>query len=239
MNQLLREKTEDAVKGKLDSQDSFTTTDISNAVKQAVYAINSKVPGHRQVRPIIEELEAEGMMANADFVATPITVYPNGKPFTVRLWHHHAVDPADYRDVNQIAWTPTTGQSTADLVNDAGRQVDMDGPDTNDSMPVIQNTPSGATVQKQCQLQLKQSTLNLPLILVKAAGMFVGNSILVASNSKGGIDIKRSITGTQEVDAQGRIRIHGRNLEMLKKGKGDPCTAMLVEDGGEKYIVVQ
>lgn len=235
---LIRDKTEEAVQAKLDSQTAFTTTDISNAVKQAVHASTQEVPGHRHIRPIIQELDANGDMAAADFVVSPITVYPLASaPITVRLWHPQGFDPVGYADVEQKPWMPSVGQTS-----DAAQQLDMssDGPDDDDSMPVVTNTPSGATVTKQCQIQNCQTTLNLPSVLVKAAGFMRGDGVLIATNSKGGIDVKRAASsGTQTVDGEGRIRIHGKNLESLRKGKGDPCTAMLVEEVGVKYILIQ
>jgi hypothetical protein len=238
MDPLLHNKTDEVVHRFLADKVPFTTTDISNAVKEAIWNEIGQRVGHRAIRAIIQQIDAQGIMSELDFAVSPITVYPPGQGgITVRLWHHHTYNPDDYKNVEQKPWEPPNDQSGC------APQLDMsDAVDVGDSMPIVANTSTGSKATKQCQIQQKQNTLNIPSVLVRSAGFHIGDRIFIDVNPQNGLEISRTVSShasRQCVDEEGRIRIHGKKLDCLQKRNGSYCTAMLVEEPGKTYIVVQ
>ncbi len=230
----LRQNVEDAVNVKLSAREHFTTVDISKPLIHVDNGIR-----HREVRQIIDNMWAQGDIENAAFAVGSVTVYPKhrkGNGMQVRLFHpdEPTYDPASYTATHQ------------EVVRDeavATRGFDMDtegddGTSGSDSVSVVTNTPSGASVTKQCQIQAREGTLNIPVTLVRSAGFRAKDEIAITI-SGATIQVKKSTPGSQQVDGENRIRLHGKNVSCLGKSVGVPCLAMVVQpDSGDTYIQI-
>lgn len=230
----LRQQVEAAVTDKLNNREAFTLVDISHPIIQADNSVR-----HKQVRAIVDDLANAGEFDEAMFTSSPITVYPKpNKPITARLFHPD--DPSF--DVNSYTATNQElhrDQQTAPVLSTRGYDMtDDDGDDgSSGSVQVVSSTATGASVRKQCFVQSKMDTLNIPKTVVKAAGFAVGDSINVICDN-GAMRIEKSASGRQRVDNEGRIRLHGENIG--DRQHGTAYTAIAVEpSSGDFYIQVQ
>lgn len=231
----LEQSVRDAVKVKFDAREAFTTADISHPLKRVDPNVR-----HRHVRAIINQMIRDNELQAADFTTSPITVWPDPhSPTPARLFHPDdpGFDPNSYTARNQQLSdiNPVTTKMS-------GRSIDMsddDGPV--DGLTVITNTKSGHPVTKQCQIQPRQGSINVPALLVRAAGLSTGDFIHIDIDQTPSVKISKAHMNTgQTVDAEGRVRLHGGNVTALKKPNGSNCTAMLVTPpSGEKYIQIQ
>lgn len=232
----LKTEVEKAVMDKITAGEAFTTVDISHPIINQDKSIR-----HKQVRTIIDEMLAQGVFDNHKYAVSPITVYPKqNKPISgVRLFHPD--DPI----FNPNSYTATNQELSRDSNKSSitrGFQIpDADGDDgSSDNMIVVGATPSGNAVTKQCQIQQCRGTLNIPAILVKSAGFSSGDYINVVTSASMITIEKSQVQTNQQIDADGRLRIYGKNVESLNKQNGDTCMAMLVENPNkEKVIQIQ
>ncbi len=240
-NATLKQKVIDAVNAKINAREAFTTVDISHPLISEDNSVR-----HKQVRPIIEELWAKGEFEDAAFTASPITVYPKpNDPQTVRLFHpdEPGFDPNSYTATNQVLvrdGQPAATPASSDGAITRGFSMDADGDDgSDDGAQVVTSTPSGAKVTCQCQIQPANDVVNVPRIIVKRAGWSPGDNLSIASSGKT-LTIQRETNGSQQVDKEGRIRLHGGNVSALQRSRGEPVTALLVSpSSGDQYIQVQ
>lgn len=222
---------------------AFTSVDISHPIIQADIAANGKrTVFHRQVNQIIHDLFAMGELVCDDsipLVRTAITVWPKpGETATAFLYHPDdpMYDPNTYNSRNQELVVQKPGNVLAAQPGGSvglaqTRNFNMDDDDESKSdqtANVITTTVSGQPVTKQCQIQRRQDTLNIPRILVKAAGWAPGDAVSVTAVGPT-IFVRKEIPGHQRVDAEGRIRVHGKNVDAMNKKMGDICLALLVE----------
>lgn len=232
----LQSKVESAVNDAIAAGKAFTMVDISHPIIHADPTVR-----HRQVRSIIEDMANNGAFDNGMYTSSPITVYPQpNKPVTARLFHPD--DPSF--DVN--SYTATNQQlhrdqasAPANVITTRGYDMtDTDGDNgSNGSVQVVSSTPTGASVTKQCFVQSKGDTLNIPRTIVKAAGFATGDSINVADDN-GSLRIEKAASGRQKVDKEGRIRLHGDNIG--SRSNGAACTAIVVAPAaGDRYIQIQ
>ena len=234
----LRVEVENRISELIQQGEAFTTVDVSHPIIAKDESVR-----HRQVRQIIDEMDAQGTMDIADYLRSTITVYPQGnqsKPLNVRLWHPDGYDVSAYTRIQQkLARSSDQSTSTAAV---APRGIDMSDQDDDgggDGDPLIATTSSGDTVTKQCQVQQKQDTLNIPLSIIREAGFRSGDAFEISKSSTA-VSIEKSSTGKQRVDHEGRIRVHGDNVRILGKPHGVRCTVMVAENAnGQKYIQVQ
>lgn len=83
--------------------ESFTSLDISNAVKQGGF------PGarHRDIAPVVRQIFADRELDQFGYVRTLIDVeLLNGLKTKTNLYHHVSVSPDDYTDRKQVALVP-------------------------------------------------------------------------------------------------------------------------------------
>jgi hypothetical protein len=258
----LRQAVKDAINQRLSlptvEEKAFTSVDISHPIIEAdVQEHGKRTVFHRQVNTLIHEMFAAGeLVYDEDIVdggipllRTAITVYPKpGKSATAFLYYPDDpnYDPNSYNERNQelVVDAPQTTPDSGDPQASKTRGFDMDDDDaddckTDDGATVVTTTATGAPVSKQCQIQRRHDTINIPSVLVRSAGWGTGDPVSV--NAVGPtIYVRRKVPGQQRVDGEGRIRIHGKNVDALGKGLGDTCTALLVTPkDGEKYIQIQ
>ncbi len=233
----LQPAVEEAVHSMVDAREPFTTACISNPL----------IADHPEVRHIEVRAIIDGMIAAGDLDQPPqymigsTTVYttrsPNG--IQVRLFHPDDpnFDPSTFT-ANRRVLVRNNVPVTSGFAS-----VDDDGDDgTGDSVPVVTCTPTGAPVTRQCQVQKQHTTVNVPCQLVRAAGFNAGDEISIGMSAStltikkaAGLDVSK-----QSVDAEGRIRVHGKNVESLGKAPTDLCTALVVQpSGGDAYIQIQ
>ncbi len=229
----LKQKVEEAVGQKVLDREPFTTVDISHPI-----IAEDKSVRHRQVRTLVEEIVGRGDLDEGMFTSSPITVYPQpGKPVTARLFHPD--DPTF--DINSYAAThQKLNRGQAALGPAVTRGYDMtddEGDDgSDDGVTHVTSTPTGAPVTKQCFIQPKQGSLNIPSIIVKGAGFNNGDKFGISLVS-GAIRIERASSGSQVVDKEGRIRLHGKSI--ASKDDTNTCTATVVSpQNGDAYIEV-
>ena len=231
-------ETRNVVYDFLNGRESFTHTDVSNQVKERVYNITGDVVGHRFVKDIVLNILNSGELGSYNFVRSSITVYPPNLAHGVRafLYHPDDVDTSNYQSVQQDVWNPPNATvANATKAPTTSCHLDM----SDDGATVSPQAKNGSTVTKQCSVQANRKVLNIPAIMVSCAGWNPGDTVQVdCDHSSNILTVKKSITGTQTVDGEGRIRIHGKNLEQIGKSSSDRCDTMLVNDN-DCYIIVQ
>jgi len=243
----LRDTVVEAIQVKLDACEAFTSACISHPVIEQHPEVR-----HRAVNEIIRDIWAQGNMMGSDdgiptdYVRTSITVYPDGPGGASRaafLYHpDNGFDPYSFQLTERVL---VRNEEKKD--SDPGRDVDMDT-DLVDSGQVLINLASGAAVSKQCDIQAKNDTLNVPRFVIKGAGLKSGDAVLIDVVSNRTINVKKASTPgangqAQTVDKEGRVRLHGARLAALCGSPtikhGETFTALVVTpDGGEKYIQV-
>lgn len=227
---------EQAVMAKINAREPFTTVDISHPIIADLPNDNVR---HREVRSCIDAMINQGVFDNSMYTSSSITVYPKpGMSVDARLFHPDdpTFDPSSYTATNQeLNRTQKTGSSNIRLI-----QMDSDGDDGSQAsnLPATATQTSGGhAITKQCYVQTKQLTLSIPKIIVGHAKFAINDPVDVqyANNM---IVIKKSSSGSQKVDAEGRIRLHGSKIS--NRTNGTLCTAMVVEPvGDDPYIQIQ
>lgn len=235
----LKSRVETLINDKINQQLAFTTVDISHPIIADDPSVR-----HRDIRQVLNEMVNRGDFDNAMYTSSPITVYPSpNKPQTARLFHpdEPTFDPSSYHSTDQELTRKISGWASAPP--DTGRTpqydtTDSDGDDgSDDGVNVVTTTAKGHQVVKQCFVQSKRDTLSIPRILVRSAGLSIGDQISV-THTNGVIKIEKTITGSQEVDKEGRIRLNAL-AKRITKASGAICNAMVVDDmAGKKYIQV-
>ena len=203
----LRLLVEEEVENKISAEEAFTTADISHPIIKRHNDVR-----HREVKTIIENLESRGTMAVADYETTNIKVFPKGpgsSGVTARLWHPENYDVDDYKGGHKVL---VRGQPATTA--DQGVVAIFD----NDSTPALaqkSTTPTNAVITKHVTIQHKNCTLNIPAVVVQAAGWNKGDRFIIV-NGGATMTIQLSAIGKQAVDKEGRIRIHGTNAYKSK-----------------------
>ena len=232
----LQQKVEQGVDAKITANQPFTMVDISHPIIKADPTVR-----HRQVRSVIEALASNGKFDNAMYTSSPITVYPQpNKPVQARLFHPDdpSFDVNSYTATNQELHRDQAS-APANVITTRGYDMtDTDGDNgSNSTVQMVSSTVTGAPVTKQCFVQSKGDTLNIPRTIVKAAGFAVGDSINVTDDN-GSLRIEKATSGRQKVDQEGRIRLHGDNIG--SRANGTACTAVVVAPAsGGSYIQIQ
>jgi hypothetical protein len=191
----LRQTVEDAVKEKLDNEEAFTTADISHPIIK-----EDKKVRHHQVKTIIDEMDARGDMAVAEFEMTMITVYPQvGQTAQARLWHPEGYNTGDYKGGHKVL-----------VRSDDPQNKIPDPPKSPPSKNKLVQTPgTDGTVA----IQKRNDTLNISPVIVKKAGLTSGDYVAVSIPITGSgckVEIYADTNGSQQVDKEGRIRLHGK-----------------------------
>lgn len=202
-----------AVRTKLDADEPFTHACISHPIIEASPSV-----GHRFVKDEVLGLWRSGQLVDGNGVAylrTPITVYPqgpSGPTAKANLYYpDNGYDPYGFDATSQI--------------------LNRDDDDTT----TITNTADGSTVTKQCSVQSVEKTLNVPRFLIKDIGWHSGSYVSVSS-AGGIVQIRLDPQGAQKIDNEGRIRLHGSNVDALQNNSP---TAFVVESSqGDKYIQI-
>lgn len=238
----LIQEVQDAMEVMFNTREPFTTMDISKPiiVKSVQERGEANRIRHGEIRGIINHLWANGILDPALYTTSAVTVYPEGgqRALTVRLFHPDdpAFDPASYTATHQKLDLSGNKTVTRNIQMDDVDDAD-DGSGSMDRISVLTTTSTGAAITKQCQIQMRADVLNIPKTIVVGAGFSVGDSISTQVESDG-VHVTKDAMGKQQVDAEGRIRLHGKNVSGFNKGT--PCTAMVIEPtGGDKYIQVQ
>lgn len=234
----LQKEVEDAVMNKVNSREAFTAVDISHPIIK-----NDPSIRHRQVRDAINAMINNGVFDQQIYTSSPITVYPkSNKPVTARLFHPDDpnFDINSYTATNQELDRGASGDDQGTKTRGFD-MTDSDGDDGSgfdgNSIQMISTTSTGAPVKKQCFIQALHNTINIPRVVVKAAGFATGEFIKI-SNTGSNITIEKDSSGKQQVDKEGRIRLHGPNINGFNSNV--PYTAVVVEPSqGNKYIQIQ
>ncbi len=227
----LRIEVENQIQDLIGKSEAFTTADISHPIINKDESVR-----HKQVKAIVDEMDTAGNFHVAGYIRGSTTIYLQGdpsKPMNVRLWYpdNGNFDPDSYSRTSQKLSRSGDSQSSP------SRGIDMTDDDDDDADPVVTNTVDGHAVTKQCSIQQRNDTLNIPLLLIKDAGFNSGDAFSVVQSSNR-ITVHKSAAGKQNVDAQGRIRIHGANIAAVKKADGSTCKALVATNGSEKYIEI-
>ena len=220
----VRTEVQKLVQTLLDAGDAFTSACISHPIIK-----NDAGVRHRDCTREVRNMWNGGQMIDGDgstYVRTSITVWPDGPGTTpANAWLYH---PDDY-DVD--GFKPRTRV----LVRGATPDTDED----DDTVVNITSTADGSAVVKQCQVQQKEKTLNIPRQLIKDVGWAPGQELDVDVNgSIVTIKIKTASaeTAKQKVDNEGRIRLHGKTVDVL--ATTTPLALLVDPTGAAKYLQI-
>ena len=241
------------------NQRGFTSLDITRPIAEEDSALHSgfRTVRHSDVRNVLHEMYDTGRMVCAGdgvyqgnaAVRTSISVQlAHGQSTRTFLYHDPDYDPDTYTARNQVlppyrddhASLLQVPSSPSPAPSSTRALLDMDD-DASAAIPAQVATVTGVhPVTRQCQVQQANETINIPSPLVKTAGFNPGDRFAVETVA-GVINIRRMVNGVQQVDAEGRIRIHGRNVQTLNRRNGETCTVLLVtpENGDPAYLSVQ
>ena len=212
-------KVASEVQERLDAGEPFTSACISHPIISADHQVR-----HRDVSSAIREMWRHGEMIGSDgpYCRTSITVWPGGPgsiPQTAWLYHPDQFDPQTFKPTSRV------------LVRNV---QDEDGDD-----PVVNltNTADGSTIQKQCQVQRVETTLNIPRTLIKKIGWNAGDNLTVDVTGST-VVVKKTADSSvkRKVDAEGRIRLHGATLDALQTTF--PVALLVTPNGADDYIQV-
>lgn len=206
-----------AVQQILDTNQPFTSACISHPIIKADPSVR-----HRNVGVAVREMWRHGEMIGKDgpYCRTSITVWPGGPgsvPQSAWLYHPDSFDPDSFKPTSRV------------LV----RSVDDDN---DDPVMTVTNTADGSTVQRQCQVQKVETTLNVPRSLIKKIGWNVGDGLTVDVTGSTVVVKKTDPSAKRKVDAEGRIRLHGAAVEALKTTS--PVALLVTPTGADDYIQV-
>jgi len=214
---------EAAIQTKLDAGEAFTSACISHPLIQDDAGVR-----HHAVNTLIKEGWVAGGFEGSDdgmqveYVRTLIDVFPNGpgsSPIRAFCYHpDNGYDPLTFNHNKHVLVRNPT-----DLVDDWSAATS-----------VLTNTADGGVITRQCQIQTKDSRLNIPRFIVSQTGWAIGDNY-DTERVGDAVNIRSTAFGHKCVDAEGRIRLGGTNVVRFD----GQCTASLVDDGnGDKYIQV-
>lgn len=211
-------KVASEVQERLDADKPFTSACISHPVIAADHTVR-----HRDVSSSIREMWRHGEMIGKDgpYCRTSITVWPDGPgsaPQNAWLYHPDQFDPQSFKPTSRV------------LV----RNVQ----DDDDPAVTISNTADGSTIQKQCQVQKVETTLNIPRTLIEKIGWKAGDGLTV--DVTGSTVVVKKTTNSdpakRKVDQEGRIRLHGAAVTALQTTS--PVALLVTPNGADNYIQV-
>lgn len=212
-------KVASAVQEKLDANEPFTSACISHPIIKDDSAVR-----HRDVSGSIREMWRHGEMIGADgpYCRTNVTVWPDGPgttPANAWLYHSDSFDPDGFKPRSRV------------LIRSGS---DDDG---DDAVVSLTNTADGSTIQKQCQVQNAEATLNVPRTIIKKIGWQAEDNLTVEITGST-VVIKKTAdtTAKRKVDQEGRIRLHGAVVDALKTTS--PIVLLVEPTGADKYIQI-
>lgn len=215
-------ETEKAVQELLNQNEPFTTACVSHPIIKDDANVR-----HFDISSAIRGMWGGGQMIGKDgsaYVRTNITVWPDGPgtpPANAWLYHPDSYDADCFKPRSRV------------LVRSGS---DDDG---DDAVVSLTNTADGSTVQKQCQVQKIETTLNVPRTIIKKIGWQHGQGITV-DVSGSTVVIKRptpyDVWASKVIDREGRIRLHGAAVKALQTTS--PIALLVDPTGADKYIQI-
>lgn len=209
--------TEQAVQEMINANEPFTSACISHPIIKDDPDVR-----HFDVSETIKGMWRHGQMIANDgsmYVRSIISVWPAGpgtSPANAWLYHPDSYDPNDFKPRSRVL-------------------VRNDDDDGDDDAVGLSNTADGSSVQKQCQVQKVDTVINVPRTIIKKIGWNAGQTIDVEVSGTT-IVIKKTASAKRKVDAEGRIRLYGSDVEALKTTSP---TALLVQPtGADEYIQI-
>ena len=208
------------VQERLDAGEPFTSACISHPIISTDHKVR-----HFDVSSAIREMWRHGEMLGKDgpYCRTSITVWPGGPgstPQNAWLYHPDQFDPQSFKPTSRV------------LVRNV--QDDDDG---DDPVVSVTNTADGSTVQKQCQVQAVDTTLNVPRSLIEQIGWKAGDNLVVEVTGST-VVVKKTADSSakRKVDQEGRIRLHGAAVAALQTTS--PVALLVTPNGADDYIQV-
>lgn len=212
--------TQETVQTKLDANEPFTSACISHPIIKDDSDVR-----HYDVGNAIRSMWRGGQMIGEDgssYVRTSITVWPDGPgcvPANAWLYHPDSVDPDGFKPRSRV------------LIRSGSAD------DGDDAVVSLTNTADGSIVQKQCQVQKIETTLNIPQQIIKKIGWKPGDNLTVEVSGTTVVVKKTSdATAKRQVDAEGRIRLHGAAVEALQTTS--PFALLVDPNGADDYIQI-
>lgn len=99
----MQDKIREIINNFCDDLSSFTSLDVSNAVKQGGFPDSR----HRDVAPVVRQIFADGELDDFDYTRTLIDVeLLSGLKTKTNLYHHVSISTDSYLDRKQVAITP-------------------------------------------------------------------------------------------------------------------------------------
>ncbi len=216
----VRTETQKTVQDLLNGNEPFTSACVSHPIIKEDADVR-----HFDVSQAIRGMWRGGQMIGEDgspYVRTSITVWPDGPgtvPANAWLYHPDNFDPDSFNPRSRV------------LV----RSGSVD--DGDDAVATLTNTADGSTVQRQCQVQKVDTTLNVPRSLIKKIGWQPGDGLTVdATGATVVIKKTTDATAKRRVDQEGRIRLHGAAVGALKTTS--PIALLVDPTGADKYLQI-
>lgn len=211
------------VQDMLNDGDPFTSACISHPMIKLDASVR-----HRDVAQAIRDMWNGGQMIAGDgssYVRTSITVWPDGPgttPANAWLYHPDSFDASGFKPRSRVL-----------IRNDDGD----DGDDGDDAVVSLANTADGSTIQKQCQVQKVETTLNVPRTIIKKIGWAFGDNIDVEVTGST-VVIKKAASSSKgkKIDQEGRIRLHGDAVKALQTTS--PIAMLVDPNGADNYIQI-
>lgn len=213
-------ETQKAVQELLNANEPFTTACVSHPI-----IMDDDGVRHFDVSSAIRSMWRGGQMIGEDgssYVRTNITVWPDGPgtiPATCWLYHPDNYDTDGFKPRSRV------------LI----RSGSVD--DGDDAVVSLTNTADGSTIQRQCQVQKIESTLNVPRQIIKKIGWQPGDNLTVKITGSTVVVKKTSdATTKRKVDQEGRIRLHGAAVAALQTTS--PIALLVDPTGADNYIQI-
>lgn len=212
-------ETRQSVQELLNANEPFTSACISHPIIKDDPDVR-----HFDVSQEIRRMWRHGELIGGDggsYVRTNITVWPDGPgsmPANAWLYHPDGYDVDAFKPRSRV------------LI----RSGSVD--DGDDAVVSLTNTADGSTVQRQCQVQKVETTLNIPRTIIKKIGWQADDPIEVEVTGST-VVVKKSASATKrQVDKEGRIRLHGKDVEALQTTS--PIALLVTPTGAEPYIQI-
>lgn len=216
----VKTKTQETVQGMLDKNEPFTSACVSHPIIKEDADVR-----HYDVSQAIRGMWRGGQMIGEDgslYVRTSVTVWPDGPgtvPANAWLYHPDSYDADSFKPRSRV------------LIRSGSAD------DGDDAVVSLVNTADGSTIHRQCQVQKVDTTLNIPRSMITKIGWTPGDGISVEASGST-VVIKRAdvATAKRKVDKEGRIRLHGSAVEVLKTTS--PIALLVNPNGADDYIQV-
>jgi len=219
----LEDKVYNTIEDFCEDYKSFTSLDISNAVKQGGFP-NAR---HREVAEFVRVFYDKDGMGDWDYTRTLIDVeLLNGLKTKAYLYHHNTVNPDAYLDRSQVAIVPRQVAQPAQVgTQQTSQPIQPATVQDDDNVDTVQDDDEEKRSSKA------DGRLEIPAVWVRNLGWHAGDTVYVVidGGDEDALTLKRAHTVSEDDEAlvttkitpDGRLRVPKTAFALSNLSGGD------------------